>query len=318
MSTSTSLPPPSATRSPAATEPSDSWAVLSCDLDPVDCHLLGYGIADAPRCDAIYRHAVPRLLDLLDELGLRAVFFTVARDAAHQRPLLREIVARGHEVASHSFNHPQPFRSLSAAALQHETESSRAALSDAVGSDVLGFRAPAWDVDERVAAALAAAGYRYDASLFPTPVLALARLVARWRGSHGDTPVAGMKSSAAFGPRHPHRFAGCALIEFPVSVTPWLRLPAYHTVSHLLPTLVFDRILNAALHARTPLSYQFHAADLLDLEHDGVDPRIAVHPGMDLPVERKLGTMRKIFKEIVTLRPVVTYGELLSDGAASA
>ena len=37
-----------------------TYAVFSCDLDPVDAHLAGYGFTDLERCDVIYRKAVPR------------------------------------------------------------------------------------------------------------------------------------------------------------------------------------------------------------------------------------------------------------------
>ena len=47
-----------------------SYAVFSCDLDPVDRHLQGYGFEDVPPCDLIYRTAVPRLLELLSERAI--------------------------------------------------------------------------------------------------------------------------------------------------------------------------------------------------------------------------------------------------------
>ncbi len=78
------------------------FAVLSCDLDTVDRHLQGYGFEGEPPCELIYRRAVPRLLELLAELGIPGVLFVIARDAASQAGLLREAVAAGHEVGSHS------------------------------------------------------------------------------------------------------------------------------------------------------------------------------------------------------------------------
>ena len=104
-----------------------SYAVFSCDLDTVDRHLQGYGFEDLPPCDLIYRTAVPRLLELLDELGVPAVLFTIGRDAETQRDLLRRATAAGHEIASHSLTHPQPFSTLDDAALREQLEASRAA-----------------------------------------------------------------------------------------------------------------------------------------------------------------------------------------------
>ena len=89
------------------------YAVFSCDIDTVDRHLDGYGFEGLPACDLVYRTAVPRLLELLDELHVPAVLFVIGRDANAQRALWRRAAAAGHEIASHSLTHPQPFRTLS-------------------------------------------------------------------------------------------------------------------------------------------------------------------------------------------------------------
>lgn len=47
----------------------------------------------------------PALLDALDKACVRATFFLVGRAAAAHPALVREIVARGHGVGSHSFSH---------------------------------------------------------------------------------------------------------------------------------------------------------------------------------------------------------------------
>ena len=107
------------------------YAVISCDLDTVDRHLQGYGFEGLPPCDRIYRTAVPRLLELFEALEVPGVLFTIARDAESERGLLRAAVAAGHEVASHSLTHPQPFRTLSDAALREEIRTSRARLTEA-------------------------------------------------------------------------------------------------------------------------------------------------------------------------------------------
>jgi hypothetical protein len=287
-------------------------AVIACDLDPIDCHLAGYGISGLPPCDLIYRRAVPRLLEMLEELGLRAVFFVVARDASSEAALLRSIRGRGHEVASHSLTHPQPFRTLDDAALRSETFESRLLLSAAVGEPILGFRAPAWDVDARVLRAIGAAGYLYDASVFPSPALALGRVVANWRGSSGG-PIRAMRSSFAWAPLRPHRVGEDRLVEFPVAVSPRLRLPAYHTMSHLIPRRLFGRILEGALRAPSPLSYELHAADLLELDGDDVDRRMSVHPGMQTSLGRKIEVLREVFNRIAGARRVVTYREVLDE-----
>ena len=105
-------------------------------------------------------------------------------------------------------------------------------------------------------------------------------------------------------------------MEFPISVTRWLRLPVYHTFSYFVPRL-FARALRALLRSGLPVCYEFHAADLLDLERDGIDQRMARHPGMRLSVERKRSALRDILKIIASERRVVTYQQALAQGLAA-
>src|SRR5262249_10906964 len=70
------------------------------------------------------------------------------------------------------------------------------------------------------------------------------------------------------------------LAEFPIAVTRWLRFPVYHTFAYFVSERLFRRNLQALLRSSLPVFYEFHAADLLDLHHDAVDPRMERHPGM--------------------------------------
>ncbi|BBL80272.1 putative polysaccharide deacetylase [Rubrobacter xylanophilus] len=51
------------------------------------------------------RRVLPRILDLLDELGLRATFFVEGLNARLYPKALLEIAARGHEVGYHGWRH---------------------------------------------------------------------------------------------------------------------------------------------------------------------------------------------------------------------
>ncbi|MFN8545809.1 MAG: polysaccharide deacetylase family protein [Candidatus Binatia bacterium] len=289
------------------------FAVFSCDIDTVDRHLQGYGFEGLPACDLVYRTAVPRILEVLAELGVPGVFFVIGRDAEAQQGLLRDMVARGHEVASHSLTHPQPFRTLDDAALRAELGESRARLGAASGTEVIGFRAPAWDADARVLREVEEAGYRYDASMFPTPALIGSRLAAYWR-SEGKKSIFAMDIVGhAFAPVSPHRLPGRGVVEFPVAVTRWLRMPVYHTLIYLVPEIVFRRSLRALLRSRLPVCYEFHAADLLDLDADNVDPRMSRHPGMLVSATEKRRRLRVVLGEIAAARRVLTYRGALEE-----
>lgn len=288
-------------------------AYVSVDLDTVDTHLAGYGIT-RPACDRVYRASVPRILDLLDEVGIRATLFVIARDAEPERALWREAARRGHEIASHSVTHPLPFATLPPPRMAAELCESRRRLAEVVGEPVVGFRAPGWDADRETLRQVAAAGYRYDASVFPTPAL-LPGAVLRFllsRGAARELPKL-RAIRMAFAPRRPHRPLGDAdLWEFPVAVSPVLRLPLVHTLWYLLPAAVCRGVYRSVRRSGTPLSYQFHAADLLDLQGDRVDPRLARHPGMTVPLERKHELLRAILARIAAEYDVVPYRSALS------
>lgn len=293
---------------PSATRPA---AFVSIDIDPIDTHLAGYGFA-APPCARVYERAVPRFLAMAEHIGVRATLFVVARDAASQAALWRAAVRSGHEIASHSLTHPLPFATLPAETLAYELRESRRRLEDATGTAVVGFRAPGWDVSEATLAAIADAGYRYDASLLPTPAL-LAGSVLRWALSGGRVWPSGLGHAlrAACAPRHPHRYG--ALQEFPLAVSPLLRVPFTHTLWYVAPYALAERTYRRLGRGSAPLGYMLHAADFLDLERDGLDPRMARHPGMALPLEQKLWLLEERLRAIATDYDVRPYRERLGD-----
>jgi peptidoglycan-N-acetylglucosamine deacetylase len=60
-----------------------------------------------------------RCLDVLSDLGVRATFFLVGRNAAPAPGLVAEYVRRGHDVGSHGWSH-EDFRALNASQLTEE------------------------------------------------------------------------------------------------------------------------------------------------------------------------------------------------------
>jgi len=54
----------------------------------------------------------PRVLQLLEDFGVRATFFMVGDSAARAPALVREVAAAGHAIGNHSWSHP-PFPAIS-------------------------------------------------------------------------------------------------------------------------------------------------------------------------------------------------------------
>lgn len=110
-----------------------------------------------------------RLLDLLDETGARATFFVLGWLADHHPDLVREVAARGHEIAAHSYWHRKA-TSLSRAEFTEDARRTRDLLEQLVGVAVEGYRAPSFSITPSntwAFEALVEAGYRYDSSVFP-------------------------------------------------------------------------------------------------------------------------------------------------------
>jgi polysaccharide deacetylase family protein (PEP-CTERM system associated) len=96
-------------------------------------------------------------------LSIRATFFVLGWLAERLPHLVREIAARGHEVASHGLSH-RMCQPLSDADLRDELTGSKRLLEDITGAEVAGFRAPNFSVDDRVLELIRECGYQYDSS----------------------------------------------------------------------------------------------------------------------------------------------------------
>lgn len=110
-----------------------------------------------------------RVLDLFERHNTKATFFFVGW-VAHEYPeLVREVAARGHELACHSFWHRTVY-SLTPAEFREDTRAAVNAIEDAAGVKVHGYRAPSWSITKECLWALdilAEQGFTYDSSIFP-------------------------------------------------------------------------------------------------------------------------------------------------------
>lgn len=121
------------------------------------------GLADRVErnCDAI--------LAMFAEADVKATFFTLGWVAERHPGLMRRIVAAGHELASHGWDHARVF-TLGAERFAADLERSRKTIEDAGGVAVIGYRAPSFSIDGRTPWAyevMAQQGYAYSSSVAP-------------------------------------------------------------------------------------------------------------------------------------------------------
>ena len=196
-----------------------------------------------------------RILARFAEAGIRATFFTLGWIAERHPELVRRIVAAGHELASHGYDHVRADR-LDEASFRADVGRTRRLLEDIGGIAVRGYRAPTFSIGPRnlwAFAALAAEGYAYSSSIYPV-----------------RHDLYGMPEA----PRFPFRPAGTALWELPMTTLvlggrnlPWsgggyFRLLPYRLYAHGLRRLLRD--------GRRPAIFYFHPWEV-----DPAQPRIA-------------------------------------------
>ncbi len=152
-----------------------------------------------------------RLLDLFEGNRVKATFFVLGWVAERLPDLVRDISARGHEVACHGYSH-QIVYNQDPRVFREETFRSKALLEDIIQAPVYGYRAASYSITKRSLWALdilVEAGFVYDSSIFPI---------------HHDRY--GMPGTPEF-PYYLKTPAGDSLIEFPLSTAklPGFRLP---------------------------------------------------------------------------------------------
>ena len=144
----------------------------------------------------------PRLLDMLDEAGVRAVFFLTAsrmrgdnrRERQHQA-IARDIVQRGHMVGNHTLDHAM-MPALTPAEMRRQLAEAERIFEDVLGDRPFLFRPPGGQRSERVDAIAAQRGYTTmlwnlgtGDVLVGRPVEVLGtftRVFERRRSDHGD------------------------------------------------------------------------------------------------------------------------------------
>ena len=165
------------------------------------------GITSPAAC----RHPQNKCHALLDEADARGTFFVLSWIAERHPALVREIAARGHEIASHGSDHKRVTQ-LSPSEFRASVRESKAVLEQIAGQEILGYRAPSFSIvpgREWALDILLEEGYVYDSSLFP--------IVRQGYGYPGTRP-------------RPHRLKQPSgeLLEFPPATLQRLgvRLPA--------------------------------------------------------------------------------------------
>ena len=141
-----------------------------------------------------------RILDLLSSRGIKATWFIPGFTIETWPRECHDVVARGHEVAHHSWAHIPP-ATQTVEEVEADLVRANEAIAKLAGRKARGYRSPSWDLSEQAVDLLLRHGFQYDSSLMGTDYLP-------YRARRGDIATLG----------EPFRFGEeTALIEMPIS-----------------------------------------------------------------------------------------------------
>ena len=110
-----------------------------------------------------------RLLDLLASAGVKATFFVLGFVADQFPGLIKTIADSGHEIGLHSY-YQSKVTNLTPEQFQADLTKGLAAVENASGKKVVGYRAPMFSINRSRMWALEIlrdTGFLYDSSIFP-------------------------------------------------------------------------------------------------------------------------------------------------------
>lgn len=232
------------------------------------------------RFDPRYEQNTFKALDLLDELEKKATFFVLGWIAEHNPKLIKEIVLRGHEVASRGFYH-RSLRQLTRDEFREDIRKTNRALEDAAGQKIVGYRAAEklnYQKDSWILEVLADEGLAYDASFLPVKKDSKSKRFAHQHHTNGQAIW-----------EFPYSTRNLGLGLLPISGGNYFRQFPYTLMRHAVRDWI-DRY-------REPFMFYFHVWEL-----DPEQPRISAASSYNrIRHYRKLDKMEWIVRENLKL-----------------
>jgi hypothetical protein len=279
------------------------------DCDDLWVYRQDYGLS-AGGGGSVYDEALPRLLELFEQRGIRATLFVVGSDLGRERAreVLRGAIERGHAIANHTQDHRGDFGVCDPRLRAEQVAGADAAIRGNLGVSPIGFRGSAYWFDSTVRASLVGLGYRYDSSRYPGWTLKLMALAMRAKGA--DKALGGPQGDRfelpywyGVGP------APGDLVEVPVLTLTRLRLPVHTTALYAFGG-PYTRVATALMGARAP-----HGVFLLHAI-DGLEPSAASEldmlPTLKRPLDWRLHVIAAVLDAARERGEIATTEELLA------
>ena len=104
-----------------------------------------------------------KYMNILDKHGIKSTLFTVGSLAPKIADRLKNSIKNGHRLALHNYEHIAPMN-ISLNTFKNEILKAKNKLSEMFKTDVIGFRAPFFSLDDDRLSILRELGFKYDSS----------------------------------------------------------------------------------------------------------------------------------------------------------
>jgi hypothetical protein len=170
---------------------------------------------------------------------------------------------------------------------------------------------------------LARLGYRYDSSIFPAPgyyaakafVMSALAVLGRPSGAVLTNPRALAAPADPYRPSmtSPWRRGQAPIVELPIAVTPFARVPAIGTTLLVAPPWARKRMIDWMM-SRVFFNLELHGIDFADAEKDGIPGELVDRqPDLRIPIDDKLATLDRLLDTIAERWHFATLAEVAAD-----
>ena len=137
------------------------YAVLSLDVE--DWHHLDYFSSIDVSKNYSMLDGLNNFLEVVDDYGIQTTLFALSSVAPVVKSELLSAINSGHEIASHGTSHDRPLTVPRSEFIQ-DIVHSKNTIEDILSTEVLGYRAPCFSMNNELLDDLRSAGYQYDSS----------------------------------------------------------------------------------------------------------------------------------------------------------
>lgn len=137
------------------------YAILSMDIE--DWYHLDYFSGKELDKSRSMLDGLTNYIELLNKYNIKTTFFTLSELSEIAREQILYAAKSGHEIACHGKSHVRPTL-LDVDTFAKEIKAAKESLSELIGKEVIGYRAPCYSIDRERHNMVMRAGFKYSSS----------------------------------------------------------------------------------------------------------------------------------------------------------